>query len=66
MWFHYIDKKSFKSILKEGFKISNKYGRFGQAVYFTNTEEYGFFGDYKIEVDKENSHTRCFSCELEF
>lgn len=35
MWFHYTDKKSFKSILKEGFKISNKYGRFGQAVYFT-------------------------------
>lgn len=50
MWVHYTNKNNYESILKEGFKFKSDFGRFGVAIYFMDNSDFGFFGDYKIEV----------------
>lgn len=51
MWIHYTDKKALKEIKDKGFIIQNTYGRFGQGIYFFNSEEQSCFGDCKIKVE---------------
>lgn len=53
MWSHYTNERAYKLITKEGFKLSKEYGRFGKAIYFTDSEDFGQFGDYKINAEIE-------------